>query len=120
MKKVEQNNLAISNRVDLMDTLDSIEIDIKKVKLILDDLMTSDAVKDRRVDTLTLIMDDYLISMGEKHKLVSDFCNKSDSVKTGSSESESYKKQIITMIDNTDDLKFLKQIYTIVHRHFNR
>ena len=119
MKKVEQNNIVISDHVDLMDTLDSIATDIEKATLILDDLMTSDAVKDCRADTLTLMMGDYLNAMRKKQKLVSDFCNKADSVKTGSPEQESYKRQIITMIENADDLKFLKQIYTIIHRHFN-
>lgn len=119
MKKVEQNNIVISNHADLMDTLDGIETDIEKATLILDDLTASDAVKDCRADTLTLMMDDCLNAMREKQKLVSDFCNKADSVKTGSPEQESYKRQIITMIENVNDLKFLKQIYTIVHRYFN-
>lgn len=114
MKKVEQNRLAISDRVDLMDTLDSIATDIKKVKLILDDLMASDAVKNCQVDTLTLMMDDYLVAIGEKQKLVSDFCNKCGlEKKTESCNPGSYKQEIIKMLDNVDE-RGIKLIYSFV------
>ena len=113
MKKVEQNSLVISDRVDLMDTLDSIATDLKKVKLILDDLMTSDAVKNCQVDTLTLMMNDYLVAIGEKQKLVNDFCNKCDSEKTEPCNPGSYKKEIINMLDSVDG-RGLKLIYLFV------
>lgn len=96
-----------------MDTLDSIATDIKKVKLILDEIIVSDAVKDCRVDTLTLMMVDYLIAMEEKQKFVSDFCDKCDSEKIESCNSGPYKQEIVKMLDNVDE-RGLKLIYLFV------